>query len=71
MLTHILPTISKKQNRVSTNIQDGITPNVEAMQKFIMIIHNRHGVLALPSFLESIVKTIINSTVKRKKKTKI
>ena len=69
---HILAICSKKQNRVLANIQEVETLNVEQTKKCIMIKHNGHEVLALPYILESIVETIINWTVKRKKnKTKI
>ena len=69
---HILAICSKKQNRVLANIQRDIELNVESMLKLLMIKNNGHEVLASPCILESIVKTIINSTVKRKKnKTKI
>ena len=68
----MLPTTSKKQNRVYANIQRDFELNVESMLKLIMIKHNGHEVLPLPYILESIVETIINWTVKRKKnKTKI
>ena len=56
MVAYILPTTTKKQNRVYANIQRDFELNVESMLKLIMIKNNGHEVLASPCILESVIK---------------
>ena len=47
MVAYILPTTTKKQNRVYANIQRDFELNVESMLKLIMIKNKGHEVLVL------------------------